>query len=317
MNLRYFVVVVCFCIPLIVPLFSISPPIDSTGYPWFTGPLITTSSRVVKRGHVNFEPYLNWSVINGVYDDNWNAISGPSFNQINPQLVTKFGLTDWMDFSFNVQSVYNWTAHASASGFSDLVSGLDIQLLDDKNVAGMPLKLVLFGVFPTGRYEYLKPSLEGTDSTGLGRFGAQVGLVVGKLFHFADDRYLNTRFYLNTVICTSVRVHGLNAYGGDETTRGIVRPGTVVNFFSGAEYTLTHNWVLAIDVLGTYKGRNRFKGSSLFPVGGPEMMSFVLAPAIEYNWNSNVGVIVGSVFTVAGKNTARMRGASAALNWYY
>ena len=99
----------------------------------------------------------------------------------------------------------------------------------------------------------------------------------------------------------------------------------LVLFFStdlAFEYTLTQNWALALDVLYVHNNHTRFsghKGSTYgIPnsVGGPSSEQFSLAPALEYNWSSNCGVIAGVWFSVAGRNTADFINGVVAINIY-
>lgn len=43
----------------------------------------------------------------------------------------------------------------------------------------------------------------------------------------------------------------------------------------------------------------------------------MLAPAVEYNFNSRVGLIVGTVFTAAGRNASATLVPVAALNMVF
>jgi hypothetical protein len=47
------------------------------------------------------------------------------------------------------------------------------------------------------------------------------------------------------------------------------------------------------------------------------MTQYSLAPAIEYNWNIDLGVISGVWFTFAGKNAEAFASWVTALNYYY
>jgi hypothetical protein len=63
-------------------------------------------------------------------------------------------------------------------------------------------------------------------------------------------------------------------------------------------------------------GRRRLRrchGISIQSVAGPAR-SLGFAPAIEYNWSANAGVIVGAKFTAAGHNIAAAIIPIAAIN---
>jgi hypothetical protein len=50
--------------------------------------------------------------------------------------------------------------------------------------------------------------------------------------------------------------------------------------------------------------------------GGPSSSQYSLAPAIEYNWSQNIGLIGGVWFTVAGQNISQFNSIVIALNYY-
>jgi hypothetical protein len=52
-------------------------------------------------------------------------------------------------------------------------------------------------------------------------------------------------------------------------------------------------------------------------IGNGTLDQFTLAPAIEYNFSENYGVIVGSWFTILGKNTTKFNSLAVAFNAYW
>lgn len=295
--------------------FTISPP-RAGDHPWLTGPLITPSARVVPKGHVNLEPYLFYTVVNGIYDSHWHANSIPNFYQANPQIVAKVGLIDRVNFSIVFQSVYNRTRGVSGRGFGDLPIGFDIALIKPED-SKFPLKISIQEIIPIGKYDRLNPKKFDTDVSGFGSYTTILALTVGHIHHFCGDHYLNLRINVSGGVPAPAFVKGKNIYGGDATTHGKVFPGLFYTINFGAEYTLTKNWALAMDLVGQVFGRDRFKGNTITPVGLPTFVQINMAPAIEYNFNKSIGLIVGTNFTLAGKNAARFISAVAALNWYF
>lgn len=294
--------------------FCVSPP--SKNRPWLTGPLLTPSSRVIKLGHANLEPYIFWTETTGKYQNDWHAISVPAFYQLNPQLLVKVGIHEKANLTFTLQSFYNRTKKTSSAGFGDLPLGFDIELVAPTE-DNIPVKLTIQEVFPTGRYQHLNPSKLGTDAIGLGSFATGLAITISKSHHFSHNHFLNVRLNAAVTLPAPVHVKGLNSYGGSPTTRGKVFPGTSFALYLGAEYTLTKNWALALDLLGQFSAKNRFKGHTQIANNFPSSAQFSLAPAIEYNWSETLGVIVGSWFTVAGRNSGRFVSAVAAVNLYY
>jgi hypothetical protein len=83
---------------------------------------------------------------------------------------------------------------------------------------------------------------------------------------------------------------------------GATRDVSAVN--SSLEYSVTRNWVLALDLV--YQHDDNEDSESAWRFG--------VAPAIEYNWNSNVGVIVGARRFVAGRNSTATVTPMVAIN---
>jgi hypothetical protein len=111
---------------------------------------------------------------------------------------------------------------------------------------------------------------------------------------------MRTRLNFSYSMSDVVNVAGVSVYGTSEDFRGRARPGRSFIVDSAWEYSATRNWVLALDVQYQHDSSTRLSGAA--PFGSSE--SFTLAPAVEFNWNSRMGVIVGSVLTVAGRNTS-------------
>src|SRR5262245_39614310 len=130
-NIRYICLVTFLALCLSTYLEGLESHVsypDDENDPWFTGPLLAPSARVVPVGHANLEPYLFYTVINGKYDDNWKPESTPHFYQIRPQLTFKIGLTEKIDFSGVLQSSISWTRGKVGRSFGDLPLGFDYQL---------------------------------------------------------------------------------------------------------------------------------------------------------------------------------------------
>jgi len=302
------------CFGAYVPIASQS----ESEQPWFTGPLLTPSARAVSIGHINLEPYLYWTVVTGKYGPNWSVLSTPKAYQLNPLLVYKIGIWDNISFGGSIQGFYNRTQGQSSWAFGDLPLGFEIGLVEGKKDTWVPyVKLTLMETFPTGKYQKLSSRKLGTDSGGQGAYGTTVGLTFSKLFYYPEHHFMNVRWNFVGYFPSSARVKGINTFGGDITTRGHIRPGATFLFQTAAEYNLTQKWALALDFQAFYSGRNHFKGRTITPVGSPSSVQLSVAPAIEYNWSENMGIIVGSWFTVAGRNANRFASAAAAYNYYY
>ena len=85
--------------------------------------------------------------------------------------------------------------------------------------------------------------------------------------------------------------------------------------------------MLALDILYQHNGSTRVSGSLPSAAGVPGVTDFRarsgsgyslgLAPAIEYNWNSRVGLLVGVRIIGVGRNATASVTPAIALNMVY
>jgi len=290
--------------------------------PWLTGPLLSPSPSAIPKGHFNFEPYLFIDNAFGVYNNHWHVHSfQKTVSNINLQFFTQIGLNSWMDLSILPQFFYNYVGTESRWRFGDLLLGLDFQLHRGRSSNKTPsVKFTINELFPTGSYQHLKTYAVGTDAAGGGTFATTFQFVFGYHWRLSESPYryyLASRWSIGATLFTPVSVHGLNAYGGDFTTSGKVLPGASFPIYAGFEFTLTRNWALALDIANIFTCKTKFKGHSIVPVGRNDW-SYTLsfAPAIEFNFNANVGLIGGVRFTAIGRNASKFINYVIALNWY-
>lgn len=297
--------------------------------PWLTGPLLTPSAHTVPFGHLNFEPYIYVKKSSHIYNKEWHRKHVPTFVNILYQFPVQAGLGKNWDCQFIPSFSWNHSKGQAKTVFNDLIFGFDYQLLKDRPGKWYPaVKLSLFETFPTGKYQHLNPDKLGTDIGGQGSFQTQFGITFGKVFHFGGHHWLSCRLSIDYVYLSPRHIEGVSAYGGLRNTHGKIFPGNQFIQLLGLEYTLSQSWALALDVENIYANKNRFSGFvgsmvgpllpilpptsngllNLLPpatpgkVGSPSSNQIVLAPAVEYNWNSNLGIIGGAALTVAGRN---------------
>jgi hypothetical protein len=118
----------------------------------------------------------------------------------------------------------------------------------------------------------------------------------------------------------------VSVYGTGEGFRGRARPGNSAIINAAWEYSVTRNWVLALDVVYQHDSNTHVSGYDLhsggaagsapaaFELNSGPGHTWSLAPAIEYNFNSRVGVIAGAKLTVAGRNAGAVVIPVAAIN---
>lgn len=312
-----------FCEPMVcpepLPTLCHYTPSDpcSDPLPWFTGPILTSSGHTIPPGFVDVEPYILTFVNKGIYDRHWHKVKLPTFYAVQIQTPVYIGITNWMDILLNPSVSYNSTEHVSNLEPNDFTVTLDFALLKDtpdNNVPG--IKFYLSEVFPIGHYQKRDPDELGTDIGGSGTFTTQAGMVITRTFHIWCEQYLALRFQPFYTVSSPLHIRGFSVYGGDPSTKGRVTVGRTWGGFFGMEYSLTRNWAFACDLYGVYKDKTKFHGKTSSPAGYPQSVQFSLAPAIEYNWSSGLGIIAGSWFTFAGKNSTRFVNGTIALNYF-
>lgn len=316
-----------FCASLLIfSLYGDGPPIlddasiDKVEAPWFTGPIFAPTSVTIPPGHYNLEPYIFVVANTASYNNDWKSIHRKTFWSSYFQPLVQFGITEWMDSQFYPTLYYNYTKGAGKWVFGDLPIQIGIQLY--KNSGGptdwiTTLKLNLKETFPTGKYQKLDPKKLGTDEGGQGSWQTAAQIVWGNLMYLGKGHFLSTRVSFQYNLPAPVHVKNLNAYGGGPGTDGTAYPGQSYFVDIAGELSLTQNWVFAIDILGNWTTKSRFKGKTLVKNTLPASVQYSLAPAIEYNWNANLGIIFGPWFTVAGRNTFKFTSGIFALNYYH
>lgn len=280
--------------------------------PWYTGPLLTPSYHVVPLGVYNLQPYLFVTDNFATFDGNGRTHSAPDKWQTLFVPVFQTGLADWVNVI--IQPAFTWVSQNGhhASRFADTKIGLNIQL-----VAETPyrpgLSFTVIETFPTGKYQHLNSNKEGVDGVGGGSYATQVGLLFGKLVWWEMPKNpMRFRAAFLYQWASRVEVHNFNSYGGGFRTKGKVHPGSNIAVDLGYEFSFNQRWVFATDFLYTFAFKTTFAGRPGFTaagtpasVGGPFNDQISLAPAIEYNWSDNFGVIGGVWFSPWGRNTSK------------
>jgi hypothetical protein len=180
---------------------------------------------------------------------------------------------------------------------------------------------VLSETLPTGRYDQLgeRPS----DGLGAGAYTTTIGINSQRPFWLPTGRILRCRFNLAYSMSDPANIRDVSVYATGTGFRGQAQPGDTIEVALGAEYSAARHWVLALDLNYQHGASNTLIGT--YPQAPPLQPITVadrsnasellrLAPAIEYNWNSAIGVIAGVIFPVAGRNTGAVYTPAIALN---
>lgn len=296
---------------LLFPLFLFGKEVWTD--PYFTGPLLAPSASVNAFRQVTWQPYLFVTNNYGAFDDNWKRTNTPDLWAIQPLVDVTYGIGSFMDLEAIPAFVIQTSQGSTSIRMNDTPLILGIQALRQEMGTWRPdLRIILKEVFPFGQYEKLNPKKNGTDSSGKGSFQSVLGFAFEKTFQTGVEHYFRLRWTAEaTLYPSSVHVKGINAYGGAPDTDGTVRPGRLYIFYLSGEYTITHNWGFAFDTEYLITSSDDFSGKrgtnddgTRATVGSPTSVQINCAPAIEYNFSENFGVIGGAYFTLFGKNTS-------------
>ncbi len=320
--LKYFKTIFLF-IAASSPLFADDPGtheviFDPYPSPWFTGPLITPSPYTVDPGHYNIEPLIYAITDLGHYNKHWRPSSVDNFYRLRVGVNTKIGLAKALELHFVPIVVYQETQGQHSVNIEDMLVELEVQLLRPKKFSPIPtIKLSFQTDFPLGKYEHLNPKKKKTDATGTGCYFPGIRLSLGNFFHIGDFHFLELRWYGSYRIGNPTSVKGFNAYGGDAHTRGTEYPGNRLFVGAAIQYNLTQRWALACDARYNHSNKNRFSGKTMTAMKRPSSEEYSLAPAIEYNWSKNVGIIGGIWFSFAGRNVPQFVTGIVKINTYF
>lgn len=293
--------------------------------PWYTGPILAPSGHVLPLGYGNLQPYLYYTIHTARFDEDGHKHSIPHKQIVLPQIFLQFGVTNWMDATLVTQAAYKKQEGESSFQYGDTGLNLGFQLLEAKKGSFQPdIRLIISESFPTGKYQRLNPNEKSTDQNGDGSFKTGFGLVCQKKITAFKMHPFRVRWFVSYIYRSPVGVHDLNAFGGGKGTNGTITLDPSFITILAWEFSFSQRWVFAIDMQYTIRGAAYFQGDpgfdeegNPFQLGSKKGTEFSLAPALEYNFNANVGLLGGVWFTAYGTNTADFISYIISLNYTF
>lgn len=274
---------------------------------WWTGPMLANSAHTLPQGHMLIESYL------------YDAISGPT-NSVNSLTYLLYGVTDRLTLGLVPTAGYNSVRGRPDSsgvqlGDTQLRAQFGLTSLDAAR--GIPdLAIALIETLPTGRYDRLgtRPS----DGFGNGAYTTALAFYSQMVFWMPNGRLLRTRLDLSQSISRQTTVEDASVYGTGAGFRGHARPGNAFSADAAFEYSLTRNWVLALDVIYNHGNEAVARGAQngrpvILKSGTSDSLGF--APAIEFSWTPNIGVLGGVRVIPKGHNTPASITPAIAINY--
>jgi len=300
---------------------------------WWTGPMLAANGATLPQGHSLIEPYLFNIITRGHFDKNGNRHSGPLEHDLGSLTYMLYGVTDNITAGLIPRFFFDEPAGApNSSGvkLGDLTLQFAYGLTHYRDGGPSPdISLVVQETLPTGSYDRLA---RGSDGVGAGAYTTSVSIYMQHYFWMPNGRILRGRLDLTYGVSSSVSVQDVSVYGTRNGFSGRAYPGDSFTADAAAEYSLTRSWVLAFDVVYQHNDSTRVTGTvppETTPMtgGAPAAVPFEqqsgssyslgFAPAIEYNWSSRMGALLGVRIIEIGRNTTATVTPAIAVNMVF
>jgi hypothetical protein len=289
---------------------------------WWTGPIVAAGAATLPQGHALIEPYVYDVVTRGRYGSDGRYRSTDTVHSFGSLTCMLYGVTD--SFTAGVIPTFGFNdvsncADSSGIGVGDVTLQAQWRLSQFREGQPVPTSsLVLQQTLPTGQYDRLGTRL--SDGLGAGAYTTSLAVHSQYYVWMPNGRILRTRLNVAYAMSDSVDVADASVYGTSQGFRGHAEPGDTFSLFSAWEYSVTRNWVLALDVFYQHDASTRIRGEqngARFAAESGAAWRLGVAPALEYNFTSRVGVIFGARWFAAGRNTSASITPVAAINMVY
>ncbi|WP_250626760.1 transporter [Pinirhizobacter soli] len=293
-----------------------APQRQSRDDAWWTGPMLANSAETLTPGHMLVEPY--------VYD----AMSHKK-DAFGSRAYVLYGVTDDFTVGFIPIVGYNRVSggpNSSGIGLGDQMLQAQYRLIRYHEGSWVPtVSLMLQQSLPTGNYDRLgsRPA----NGMGGGAYATTLGVNAQTYFWMPNGRILRMRLNVTSTVSGHADIDGVSVYGTGPSFHGRAHPGDNFYVDTSFEYSLTTRWALATDVVYSHNDNTRVTGTDnpSGPLGLPLPVrinsgssdTVGYAPAVEYNWTPNIGVLAGVRVLAGGHNTQRTVTPVIALNYVH
>jgi hypothetical protein len=279
---------------------------------WWTGPMLANNASTLPRGHFLVEPYL--------YDE-----ISPHTNGLGSLTYIEYGLANKLTIGLIPTFGYNKSSDGLSStgvGVGDVTVLAQYRLTQFHEHHKLPtISFMVQETFPSGKYDQLgaRPS----NGLGAGAYTTTLAVNSQTYFWLPTRRILRMRFNATQSLSTYANVEGVSVYGTTPGFQGHAKPGPSTYVDAAWEYSLTRNWVLALDATYRHTNNTRITGydATQSPptiqenTGSSDAIGF--APALEYNWKPTIGVLVGTRIIALGHNTPTTITPAVAINYVH
>jgi|HubBroStandDraft_6_1064221.scaffolds.fasta_scaffold13233_3 hypothetical protein len=298
--------------PAQVPAPPSSADRQQLGDAWWTGPMLANNASTLPRGHFLIEPYL--------YDE-----ISPHTNGFGSLTYIEYGLANRFTIGLIPTFGYNKVSDALSSsgvGLGDVTVLAQYRLTQFHERHSLPtISFMVQETFPSGKYDQLGP--RPSNGLGAGAYTSTLALNSQTYFWMPNGRILRMRLNATQSLSSYANLEGVSVYGTSQGFQGHAKPGAST-FLDGAwEYSLTRNWVLALDA--TYRHTNNTRITGQDPAQSPPNVQLNsgssdavgFAPALEYNWKPTIGVLLGTRIIALGHNTPTTITPAVAINYVH
>ena len=282
---------------------------------WWTGPIIANSAVTLPQGHYLIEPYLY-----DVISDDAESLGSLTF--------MLYGATDALTVGLVPVFGYNKGVHGTRSAGPDVADSsvlLQYRLREYQEGSWLPaVSLQLQHTLPTGRYDQLDPA--SADGFGGGAHSTLLQLNTQTYFWMPNGRILRMRLNVGATHSREAELRDRSVYGTPDGFRGRARPGDSWNINAAWEYSVTRNWVVALDLAYRHSDSTRVSGvvgasaqdpaPTALRVASGSSEAWFLAPALEYNFSPRFGIIFGARL-IRGRNTTTSVTPVVAFNYVH
>lgn len=286
----------------------------------FTGPLVSSSPPLPK-GLLNIEPYLINTQVRGYYDsDGHRQDVHDAAEGWHVAVPVMYGATDRLSLAATLNAGYSHDDFGTRRlAMGDTQVSASWLLHEGPGRHSPAFTLALKQNITSGHHDRLEQRrLAG--ATGSGASTTTVGLY-GQAY-FLPERTLRGRVNLGWRLPgAEAGIHGESAYGTEADFVGHARLGSAAVATAALEYSLSPNWVLASDVVYEQERSTRIRGQNGTGAGAmavdertPSSWRVSIAPAVEYHWSDQAGVIFGAVVSLDGRNSAAVVSPTVAVN---
>jgi hypothetical protein len=290
---------------------------------WWTGPILAAGAGTLPQGHALVEPYLYDVIRYGRYDRDGDERDASRTHHYGSLTYILYGVTD--RFTAGLIPTFGYNDVDDGPDSSGIQVG-DVTLQGQYRLAQFrpgsfipTLSFVVQQTLPTGKYDRLGTDVN--DGIGAGAYTTTLALYSQYYFWMPNGRILRSRFNLAYAFSDDVDVADVSVYGTDVGFRGSAHPGDVLTINSSWEYSITQQWVFALDFIYQHDANTRLAGvthdDERIDENFGSAWRFGVAPALEYNFSSRIGIIAGARWFAAGRNTSATITPVAAINMVF